>query len=526
MKTLFKPLFLSLLSGLLFCLSWPTYGFSYLLFFAFVPLLFLEKKIRFDNRSRLKIIGYTYLTFLLWNSITTGWLYYASLFGVLFAVLVNTLLMSLVFLSYHVIAKKASSRLALLYLITIWLTFEKLHLEWEFSWPWLNLGHVFSENPKYIQWYEYTGTFGGSLWVLLVNILLFGLINDYLSVKRLNKYRALALTLVITLPISYSLFLYNSYQTVGTSAEVVVIQPNVDPYTEKYGTTNSETIEHLIEQTESLITLNTAFVITPETVLTEGKPLREFDFSVEKQKINTFLNRFPNTSLLIGIDTYDILYDVKDTSPSSNQVDANVWVNFYNAALFVENNTRLQKHFKSKLVVGVENLPYKSILEPLISSFMIDLGGTMSTRTSQDKPTVFWDKNKKSVAPVICYESIYGEYVTQYALENAGFLAIMTNDAWWNDTQGHKQHLSLARLRAIETRKDIARSANTGISAFINQRGDITSQSLYNEKTALKGTVHLNTNKTFYVIYGDYIARIAFLIALIIAIVSLTRRKK
>jgi apolipoprotein N-acyltransferase len=123
------------------------------------------------------------------------------------------------------------------------------------------------------------------------------------------------------------------------------------------------------------------------------------------------------------------------------------------------------------------------------------------------------------VGPIICYESVYGNYVNEYVTNGAQFLAIITNDAWWNETQGHKQHLSFASLRAIETRRDIARSANTGISAFVNQKGDITQQSQYGEKIALKGTVQLNKKLSFYVQQGDYIAKLAiglafFLIAL------------
>lgn len=142
-----KNLSLALLSGILFSISWPTYGFPIFIFIAFVPLLFIEQNIRTTHKNtKLPLFGYAYLTFLIWNLITTGWLYYADLFGMLFANLVNTLLMSLVFLMYHISAKRFSRKVSLLFLITLWMSFEKLHLHWDFSWPWLNLGHAFSEN--------------------------------------------------------------------------------------------------------------------------------------------------------------------------------------------------------------------------------------------------------------------------------------------------------------------------------------------------------------------------------------------
>lgn len=120
---------------------------------------------------------------------------------------------------------------------------------------------------------------------------------------------------------------------------------------------------------------------------------------------------------------------------------------------------------------------------------------------------------------------MYGAYVTGYIKNGADFLAIITNDAWWDETQGHKQHLSLARLRAIETRRDIARSANTGISAFINQKGEITSQTKYNEKTALRGKVTLNQKQTLYVLWGDYIAKASIAIAAILFILLFFRKR-
>ena len=111
-------------------------------------------------------------------------------------------------------------------------------------------------------------------------------------------------------------------------------------------------------------------------------------------------------------------------------------------------------------------------------------------------------------------------------VNGADFLAIVTNDAWWNNTQGHKQHLSYARLRAIETRRDIARSANTGISAFINAKGEITKSLVYDTQGALAGSVTLNEKQTFYVLAGDYIARIAIFIALFVFLITFFRRKK
>jgi apolipoprotein N-acyltransferase len=112
-------------------------------------------------------------------------------------------------------------------------------------------------------------------------------------------------------------------------------------------------------------------------------------------------------------------------------------------------------------------------------------------------------------SPAICYESIFGEFFAEYARNGADVMMIITNDGWWGNTPGHRQHFTFAALRAIETRRSIARSANTGITAFIDQRGDATQATEYWKPAAIKGTINANDRLTFYVRHGDYLARIA-----------------
>ena len=157
---------------------------------------------------------------------------------------------------------------------------------------------------------------------------------------------------------------------------------------------------------------------------------------------------------------------------------------------------------------------------------MIDLVGTVAMKTTQEERSVFELNRGSSTAPIICYESVYGEYVTGYVKNGADFLTIITNDAWWSDTQGHKQHLNYAKLRAIETRRSIVRSANTGISAFINEKGDITQTLGYAEIGSLRGEVTLNNKETFYVKHGDYIARVAHLLALFLFLFAVVPIKR
>ena len=128
------------------------------------------------------------------------------------------------------------------------------------------------------------------------------------------------------------------------------------------------------------------------------------------------------------------------------------------------------------------------------------------------------------IAPVICYESVFGEYITSYVQKGAQLIFIITNDGWWKNTPGYKQHMSFARLRAVETRRSIARSANTGISCYINQRGDVMQPTKWWVEASVKGKLNINSTITFYVKYGDYIARISLFSSILLLMIMLSER--
>ncbi len=528
-----KNFLYALLSGMLLALAWPTYGFPLLLFFAFVPLLYAEFKVRNSQRKLRgwRVFGLSYLSFFIWNLITTYWIYFSTPFGGAFAILVNSLLMALVFQLYHFVAGRSGFSAASAFLVSIWMVFEKIHLTWEFSWPWLNLGNGFSEYHHWIQWYEYTGTFGGTLWVWLVNIALFKALLLY---KEYNDkdflYRGLFKSaLLIGIPIGISYLLLNTYEEKGRSMEAVILQPNIDPYTEKYNTTDTRIGELIMKLSQEKVTDSTELLVAPETVFADGTVLPEFNQSEAAYFGRQLIRLHPKLNFLSGISFYERFSDPAKVTSQSNQIGPMDWYDDYNSAFLMNKADTVQLYHKSKLVVGVENFPYQDILKPVLGNIMIDLGGTVAMKTTQEERTALKLSNHTATAPIICYESVYGEYVTGYIQNGAELLSIITNDAWWGDTQGHKQHLSYAKLRAIETRRDVVRSANTGISAFINQKGDIVQQLGYMKRGSLRGDVQLNKEKTFYVKYGDYIARVAAFIALfsfLFAVVKFQRKSK
>jgi apolipoprotein N-acyltransferase len=523
-----KTILLAIASGLLLAFSWPTNGWSFLSFIGFIPLLFAEFTIRTTHaqKSNLKVFAHAYLSFLIWNSITTFWLYYSTPFGGIFAILANSLLMSLVVLIYHSVAKRLAFNAASSFFMVLWLSFEKLHLSWEFSWPWLNLGNVFANDIYLIQWYEYTGTFGGSLWILLSNFILLKGLLLYKQHKdsKIIVRSGIRFALLLSIPIVISLLL-KPKTSADYTIETIVLQPNINPYTEKYNTNDLGISKDLIELTEPLLTNSPQLLIAPETVFAEGTEITSYTYSEAHRFSKLMLEKNDQLNLVFGISLYKLLKKESDLSPKSNFLRKGLWFNDYNSAVFEKSGFETEFYHKSRLVVGVENFPYQSTLKPLLGNIMIDLGGTVAMKTTQPDRSVFKLNTGYSVAPIICYESVYGEFVNDYVKNGANALAIITNDAWWGDSQGHQQHWSYARLRAIETRRAIARSANTGISGFIDRDGEIVKTTKYAEKTALKFDLPLYDGETFYVKHGDYIPRIANFLALFIFLFGVTRRR-
>mgnify|MGYP006353265513 FL=1 len=523
-----KYIFLSLISALLLSISWPTYGIPFFIFFAFVPLLLMEQEISKFSKIHKKgwaVFGLTYLAFFIWNVVTTGWLYHAknpdgnnSLLAVAIPVIVNSLLMSLVFQLYYWYKKVRGTYFGLVFFVAIWLSFERFHLNWEFTWPWLNLGNAFSEYPQLIQWYDTIGATGGSFWILLINVFAFYTLRIW-QAGRIRKdlvKNISILVAIIVLPLLISIYKYNSYQEkpVG-EVTTLLLQPKLDPYTEKYSKDSLQILGELLSLAEENSKTKVDFFIAPETAFPGNGSLSEngFNKSTSIAIAKEFLGKHPQSIFLTGASTHKFLFDEAETEDYSTKIQEGVWVNSYNSALQIIPNQNVEVYHKAKLVPGVEIFPYIRYLKPILGDAMLDFGGANSSLGIDKERKVFSNRfNKAKMAPIICYESIYGEYVTDYVKNGANLLAIMTNDSWWDNTEGHKQLLSYARLRAIETRREIVRAANSGISAHINARGDILQDTFYDDRTALLVKANLLEEKSIYTKIGDLISRIAIFV--------------
>lgn len=522
-------LFLSLAGGLLLGLGWmrsPVF-----LFFAFLPLWKLEKQLKPGQGKRIKLrfFFYIYLSLLIWNATTTWWLYNATLLGLSFAVLINTLVMTVPWMLFRATKNALGKTYGFFAFFLYWMSYEMLHYNWEIAWPWLTLGNAFAFYSSWVQWYEYTGVLGGSLWILCINLLLY---QSWESDLFFNKklYAGYAV-FVFILPMLFSWYLYSAHQEKGKEVEIVIMQPNIDPYSEKFVDTDNfipftEQMDRFIALSQKKVTPSTELLLFPETALDDPydeKIIREAPQNYTTiHKLKNYLRQYPRLSLITGLTTYAI-YPHKDSANinSRYQDQQGFYYDMFNAAVLFDENSKVHFYHKSKLVPGIETIPYPFLFRFLI----INLGGTTGGVGRQKAPTVFSDQEKTKYAPLICYESVFGDYVSGFVRKGAQVLCIITNDAWWGNTPGHRQHFQYARLRAIEFRRAIARSANTGISGFINQRGDIIQKTQYWKPDAIRGKIRANQELTFYARQGDYIGRLCWFLAPLLFLTGFIKKR-
>lgn len=517
-----RHIWLALFSAFLLWFAWPPIPYtSPFLLIAFLPLMIALQEIEeSDIKKKGRTIFLTAgLCFLLWNTASIYWVFnslnavmptFAAILLSLIPFGLGAFLMTLSFWLYRKIARKTKPWIADISLIGFWISYEYLHQSWDLKFPWMTLGNGFATTPQLIQWYEYTGVYGGTFWILVSNILIFRLWMNLQTQKSTGESRKkyiiglfTAFALWIFIPITISVIVYSTYVEDVNPSNVVVVQPNIDPYGKNFVLTPQQQTQKLIQLSKEKGQVNTEFFIWPETALVGLQDENTFRFSPAYKAVQNMLDSFRNATVISGAETY-LTYKEQRTPTARFSKENNFWWDSFNAAVAIDNTSKLQFYHKSKLVPGVEKMPFPSVLkvlDPLFEKF----GGTTGGYGSQKKPSNLYASSGIGVVPVVCYESIWGEWIARSVQKGAQFIAIITNDGWWGNTSGKDQHLDYACLRAIENRRWVARSANTGISAFINERGDIVQKTKWWQEAVIKQDINLNSEITFYTAHPDII---------------------
>jgi apolipoprotein N-acyltransferase len=443
------------------------------------------------------------------------WLVVINTTGGVFALLVIPALMTLPILLFHLLSFNTLQK-GLIF-ISCWLAYEFLQHHWELAWVWLTLGNSLASVHYLVQWYEYTGVLGGSLWILGASVLLF---ESWQQAENRMAY-VVALSTWLLLPACFSIYLYVTHVEEGIETKIVVVQPDFDPYINKviedpaYISIYHQNLR-LAALAKSKTTENTDLILFPEsstsTFLDEETLVTTSNWPLDFRQLVDTLKEFSSTDLLLGINTYTLVNEWKKDEPTVIQSkNKEFFFRRYNSAIFYQKDSVNRIYHKSILVPGGEGFPFLSLSKKIF--FFHDF---RDITTPQKERVVFKRTDSISFAPLLCYESTFGEYVGDYIKKGATILCVMTNDAYWQGTPEPKQHLLIDRLRAIEYRKSIARASHHGHSGFINQKGDFEQLTATQVQVAVRGDLHANNTATFYLQHGDFIGRVALFLLCIL----------
>ena len=520
---------LVLLSAVLMSIPFLIPNTGLLALIGLVPLLCMERAADLSEKKHVWI--YHYGTFVLWNAITTFWVCNATVGGGLFAIFANAFQMSLIFGLFRISKRKFKGALPYIFLAAMWIAWERFYFDAEISWPWLVLGNSFARSIWAVQWYEFTGALGGSLWIWACNLGIFGMMVALSDGRWWNfnsKAKAaaiLSLALIFIAPPICSAFIGKEYKDAMTADEelnVLIIQPNIDPYNKFQAMTQDQQnalLQNLMEkglrnrQADSC--MSPLLIVAPET-FTGDIVCGDYPRSRTWRLFTSFLKEYPGVSMLFGASSYDYIYTETAPSHTARHIRDGLWLESHNSALMIDGKSDTQIFHKSKLVVAVEHTPYPAIFCKLDDM----LGGVMGRCVGQDEISLLHVRGCNNenipIGCAVCYESVYGEYYTDYVRKGARAMAIITNDAWWGNTPGYRQHLSYASLRAIETRRAIARCANTGISAIVSPYGKILKPTPWWEQASINSSIPLRDDLTFFVTHGDITGRVCNFIFLLL----------
>ena len=405
----------------------------------FVPLLWISASYDDTRRSWWGMFGWAALAFVLWNAMTIWWIWYATPVGPPAATLASTTMNMIAFMLFHTVSKKAPKALAYVTLVTAWITTEYWYTVGDFSWPWLILGNGFSHEVWAVQWYEYTGVFGGTLWVLLSNILIFE------ALRTRSARRWIAAACIVIVPMAVSLAIRGSWKQPGEGAVAVsVIQPNVDCYDKFHGDVQRQ--ERNIADLLAEVPAGAQFILLPETAVPGDylEPgLSDFYSAGEpgafwQELTDSLRSRHPEALLITGAGTIRRYPAGAQTETARPERFGNGYFDRFNTAVGLDSAGRTQLHHKGRLVIGVENTP--TWVFDVLKFLVIDLGGTVGQIGKGLHGTAF-EHNGVKAGPAICYEGLYGDFYGGFVRRGAQFMAIISNDGWWGDTPGSRSRV-------------------------------------------------------------------------------------
>ncbi len=489
---------ISVAAGLLLGLSFSPFPFPFSLLALPGFVLLLRLTDLTDSARQMACVSYVGL--LLWNVITTYWLMFATVPGGIAAILANSAIMTLPFMViWHLRHRPLSLAITSILVPAVWLTYEFLHFRWDLSWPWLSLGNSFATAPWLVQYISVTGMLGITFWIVL---------SAWILYRPAPKYVA---ALVLLVPPAGSLVWYTVHQPEAVDEiEVAIMQPNYDSYLHLSGYPDAITpLQELLDLSAHAITPETRAVFWPENSI---KALIIQDYEGEADRlIRQYVDQW-GIPLIAG-SSFLRRYETGTEPPVIRGHYGGKPFNIYNSALGFYPEASLVFYKKAKLVPLVERFPFVHTLRRMDRFDWIDW--TQLAMFGKGRRLDMFQVDGHAVPALICYDSVYPDWVRRFVDHDAAFLAVITNDGWWGNTSGHIQHFEFARLRAVETGRTVLRSANNGLSGVIHANGDVAVKTRYWTRDQFTYSIPVYENKTIYVRFGDWIGWLGLLLSIV-----------
>ncbi|RPH89517.1 MAG: apolipoprotein N-acyltransferase [Calditrichaeota bacterium] len=508
-----KNFSLALLTGILFALSFPPFKTGFLAYGALVPLFLL-----IIDKSGKDAWRWGYISGLFIACTTVFWIGWITLPGLIGVLLVWPLYIAFfawLFSRFHLALKNV----AFVFVPFLWTAIEYFQSVTELAFPWVYLGYTQSYYLPLIQFAELTSVYGVSFWVVLLNTLIFQILQNRKKHRKALLWAGIVFLCWI-IPFIYGTYVMKAKYQGSDTVRVTLVQANLDPnekwspnlYDRNFGIYENLTVNEFSKQPD--------LVVWPETAITfylrsEAKYQKRIHDLIDSSRV----------SLLTGSLDYQYLADGSYV--------------YYNAAFLIEpQQSEFQSYSKMKLVPFSERVPYnKFIFFKLIKKAFWNLGlgdyaigekiniftaYRRDTALQEPQADIRPSKPDYKTAVAICYESVFPSHIQKYVNEGANFLVIITNDAWFGPTSAPFQHNQIAVFRAIETRKAIARCANTGISCFIDKFGRVDQSTRFFTQKVITGDVQVNDESTFFLRHGLWFVKLNYLICGIALLYILT----
>ena len=487
-----KAFYKIILSAGLLALSRLPIGLGLLVFFAFLPLFSFHK----NRHSKKQILLYAFIFSVVYNLIALHWISLVTIGGFIGMFFLFGAYFFVLFLLYNFVSQRIP-KLRFPAFIFFWISFEYLQNFGEFRFPWFNLGYSLADYNALIQPVEIGGMYLLALLILIVNILLYNL--------KIHFKRSFTALFVIFLVWSgWGIFRYKTIPVEQTNTNISIVQVSI-PQDKKWETSYLDSTLALYEiYTQKAAEGKPDMIIWPEAAMPgyviRNNMFRNFVGGMAKEV---------QTEVFTGFPHYEVA--PKDYPEKFK---------FFNSATKITKEGKFKPIYRKNILVPFgERIPFLNVFPVL---WKLDFGqANWEYGTEQS----IYKINEFSFSPLICFEIAFDSLGKKIADKNVDFIVNLTNDAWFHRSDGTYQHLMMTKFRAIETRTQIYRAANTGFSAIVSPKGEILKQTGLFKKEIISEQLYIYNGNSFFTKYMFWFPLVFVFGAVLMFVVSLFKRR-